>query len=130
MTVAAMTQQVTLAGLLRTPGATAELMSRLPRWSRPGGPRARGAGAAPQRAEDALDGVQTLFSPFEKRFTRQGGAVIGYNQSVRQRRPAGWPAVQRNDRGLGWEVFRHLHDFCRRVSTGRVIGAFLLARKP
>ena len=92
-----------------------------------------------------------LFSDFEKRFARQGGAVIGYNEGptrglvgpgyftvlaaenkpkellfdyerVPATAPAGWPAVKPNDRGVSTLVFGHLHDFCRRVATGVVIG--------
>lgn len=98
------------------------------------------------------------FSLFEKRFTRQGGAVIGYNHSapspligpgyftvspsdrprellfdydrVPAAAPAGWPAVKRNDRGLSWVVFRHLHDFCRRAGEGVVIGEGTRRGKP
>lgn len=200
MTTMAMAQETTtLAGLLRTPGVTAGALAAfldgLDEAGRvrevqalPGGALkllwAACAGALPLTLDEFVpptlaDGAMLtyagknslpLFSLFEKRFTRQGGAVIGYNQSGPSpligpgyftvvpatgkpgellfdydlppaAAPAGWPAVRRNDRGLSWVVFRHLHDFCRRVATGVVIGEgtrrgkpmgafFVLARKP
>ena len=198
MTTAAMAQQTTLAGMLRTPGATAnDLAGFLDGLDEAG--RVREVQALPGRALEALwtacadaapltmddfvpvalaDGAMLtyagknnlpLFSLFEKRFTRHNGAVIGYNHSAPSpligpgyftvvpsdrpkellfdydrppaSAPPGWPSVQRNDRGLSWVVFRHLHDFCRRVATGVVIGEgtrrgkemgafFVLARTP
>ena len=92
-----------------------------------------------------------VFSTFEKRFTRQRGEIVGYNEGttrplvgpgyctvsappdrpkevlidyerVPATAPAGWPEIKPNDRGLGALVFGHLHDYLRRVSTGVVIG--------
>jgi hypothetical protein len=198
MTTVAMAQQTTLSGMLRTAGVTAtELAAFLDGLDEAG--RVREVQALPARALRTLwttcadaaplelndfvpaslaDGAMLtyagknnlpLFSLFEKRFTRQSGAVIGYNHSapspligpgyftvlasdrpkellfdydrVPAGAPAGWPQVQRNDRGVSWVVFRHLHDFCRRVATGVVIGEgtrrgkemgafFVLARRP
>ena len=199
MTTAVLTHAPTLGALLRAPVTSAALASYLDGLDQAGRLReARSLGgglqkklwdacadAAPLTLEEFLpsslpDGKLLayggrnslpLFSLFEKRFTRQGGAVIGYNQSgvsgltgpgyfaieagtgarakellfdyerVPARAPAGQPPVQSNDRGLARLVFGGLHDFCRRVATGVVIGEatrrgqpmgayFVLARMP
>jgi hypothetical protein len=93
-----------------------------------------------------------LFSIFEKRFARQGGAVVGYNYQsmswfsgpgyftvvpaprepkellfdytrVPDVAPPGWPAIRPNERGGSWLVYRNMHDFCRRVSGDLIIGS-------
>ncbi len=101
-----------------------------------------------------------LFTQFEKRFTRLGGAVIGYNhQSISWLTgpgyyttvpapdrlgeilfdytkipsvapPDGWPTVQPNTRGLSFFVYRNMHDFCRRVARGVVLGEATRLGKP
>ena len=200
MTTAVMTTTQTLAALLRTPGVTsaalADFLDSLDEAGRLREVRSLGGGlqqalwnacegAAPLTLEEfvppslserrmlAYGGRNSLpvFSLFEKRFTRQDGAVVGYNhsavsgligpgyftvepasaerakevhidyQSVPARAPAGQPQVKPNERGLNRLVFGGLHDFCRRVATGVVIGEatrggkrlgafFVLARMP
>lgn len=92
-----------------------------------------------------------MFTHFEKRFVRQGGAVVGYNHQsaswitgpgyftvepsqtragellfdytrVPSSAPAGWPPIKSNEAGLSRFVYKNLHDFCRRVSRDVIIG--------
>jgi hypothetical protein len=98
------------------------------------------------------------FTFFEKHFTRLAdGTVIGFNFQKMSFAtgpgyftviegdellfdytkvpapdvvPAGWPRVQTNDHGISRFVYRGLHDFCRRVSSGVVIGHATRLGKP
>jgi hypothetical protein len=99
------------------------------------------------------------FSWFEKRFARQGGAVIGYNHQamrwltgpgyftvvsspsepkellfdytrVPAEAPAGWPPIKPNTRGFSFFVYRNMQDFCRRVSGDVIIGSATRLGKP
>jgi hypothetical protein len=36
--------------------------------------------------------------------------------------PAGWPAFRANDRGISRLVYMNMHDYCRRVARGVVVG--------
>lgn len=199
MTTATLTAAPSLAGLLRAPGATrlsiSAFLDGLDEEARlrevralPGGLQRKlwdaCAGAAVSLDEfvpSSLPEGQVLvyggrnslplFSIFEKRFARVGGAVVGYNHSavsgligpgyftvepgtgaragelffdyerVPATAPAGCPPVRANTSGLGKLVFGGLHDFCRRVAAGVVIGEatrrgkpmgsyFVLARSP
>jgi hypothetical protein len=101
-----------------------------------------------------------VFSLFEKRFARFGGAVIGYNHGptegligpgfftvtqgtgeharellfnydeVPAKAPEGWPMPRSNMRGVSRLVFGKLHDYVRRVATGVVIGIGTRQGKP
>lgn len=101
-----------------------------------------------------------MFTHFEKRFARQNGVVIGYNESpgiawfsgpgyfttvqapdrpkeilfdytrVPATAPAGWPPVKANTSGTAKLVFGGMHDFCRRVSQTVIIGAATRLGKP
>jgi hypothetical protein len=94
------------------------------------------------------------FTRFQKRFTRMGAIVVGYNHQTMAfvtgpgyfvvhgpsgegehgkeldidytttppGEPAGWPAYTPNERGLSRFVYGHMHDYCRRVARGVVVG--------
>ena len=112
-------------------------------------PPAAGAEAVIYAGKNSL----AMFSWFEKRFRRFGGAVVGYNHQsmswatgpgyftvvpaegahagellfdytrVPAATPAGWPPVKGNEGGLSRFVYKNLHDFCRRVSRDVIIGS-------
>ncbi len=101
-----------------------------------------------------------LFTLFEKRFARLGDAVVGYNHQsiswltgpgyytcvIKPERPSEvlfdytqipsttppdeWPAVKPNTRGLSFFVYRNMHDYCRRVARGVVLGEATRLGKP
>ena len=48
--------------------------------------------------------------------------VVDYTR-LPAKAPAGWPAIEPNDKGTHALVYGNLNDFCRRVSDGVFIGA-------
>jgi hypothetical protein len=100
-----------------------------------------------------------LFNMFEKRFTRIEGKVIGYNfqtwspltgpgyftavpaegrpkevlfdyTQIPADVPDGWPALKPNSSGFSWFVYRNMHDYCRRVAKGVILGEATRLGKP
>ncbi len=51
----------------------------------------------------------------------RGAVVIDYER-VPSGRPAGWPAIRGNERGLSRFVYKGMHDFLRRVSAHVTVG--------
>lgn len=92
------------------------------------------------------------FSRFQKRFSRRGDVVVGYNHQTMSFAtgpgffvtvdgddfrhellfdytreppffPAGWPAYKPNSHLLSRLVYHNMKDYCRRVARGVVVGA-------
>lgn len=102
-----------------------------------------------------LEGRNSLpaFSRFQKRFSRRGDVVVGYNhQSMSFVTgpgffvttdgdathpgevlfdytleppfvPDGWPTYRPNGAGMSSLVYEHMKDYCRRVARGVIVGA-------
>ncbi len=98
------------------------------------------------------------FSHFEKRFVRYGNEIFGYNHQtmawltgpgyfsalaeenrrellfdydrIPTRAPEGWPPIRENRSGFSRLVFHNLHDYCRRVCDGVLIGSATRLGKP
>ena len=100
-----------------------------------------------------------MFSLFQKRFAKQGAAIIGYNHQtwsfvtgpgyftvvdvadkpkellfdytkVPEAGIDGWPKVRSNSGGFSYFVYRGMHDFCRKVGPSVLIGCALREGKP